>query len=302
MSEAKTKKRGTHPLTTNPQTASITYLVVQYLSTVGYPVGPREIASFHKLNPHSVRSRMSKMHARGLISRPSYGKYELTCRDELQASRGGIRAQNLVVVAEGVSVELPEGWVSWVDDPGVRGRAAEEVEISVELLTVRITFGAFRGKITYRVGVPLGLDPVGLVLVHYIVKREVEARGYQVPEEVWMVENVEGLEDFRGFRIEGMQGVTFWNLVGEMEKFYNRAGIRREVRLGSTKGVSLKEIRALMQEGVDMALVHRRMERIEQEMRRILEATKGSTRVAVETKRLNQALLDAFIRREDYRK
>ena len=38
-------------------------------------------------------------------------------------------------------------------------------------------------------------------------------------------QNIEFLEDFRGFRVEGLQGVTFWNVLGELEKYYNKPGI-----------------------------------------------------------------------------
>jgi len=222
---------------------------------------------------------MSKMHARGLITRPSYGRYELVPTYTLGVSRGGLRAQNLLVVAEGVPVR-------------------ESDEVYVELpgfLSLTVTFGVKRGRISYMVGVPLGLCPVGLVLVHHIVGGEVRARGYTVPEDAWVVRRVEIMEDFRGFRLEGMEAVTFENCVGELVKYYNKSGLRREAKSGSM-GIHLSQFRSLLDEGVDSSLLHRRMDQIEREMRKVLEATKGSTRVALETKRLNQAILDAYVR------
>lgn len=210
----------------------------------------------------------------------------------MQESRGGLRAQNLVVVAEGIPVKPSSRKLS-------RGEASEEFQRDFNLLSLRITFGAFRDKITYRVGVPLGLCPVGLELVHHMVVREVEAWGYKVPEEAWIVENIEFLEDFRGFRVEGLQGVTFWNILGEMEKYYNRPGIRREVRLSSTRGVGLNVIQGLIQDGVDVSLIHDRMDRLEREIENLTATQKGSNRIAIENKRVSQAILDHFIRDRD---
>jgi len=124
----------------------------------------------------------------------------------------------------------------------------------------------------------------------------VEARGYKVPEEAWVVENIEFLEDFRGFKIDGLQGVTFWNVLGEVEKYYNKSGIRREVRLPSTRGVSLNVIQGLIRDGVDASLFHHRLDRLDREMEKLTEAQKGSNRIALESKRVNQAILDHFIR------
>lgn len=283
------QQRGTLLL---PSTPDLSYFILQYISSKGYPISPSEIAGKFNLNPASVRSRMSRMVKKGLLSRPSYGLYELTCRDDLQESRGGLRAQNLVVVAEGIPVKPCTRKLR-------RGEASEEFQRDFNLLSLRITFGAFRGKITYRVGVPLGLCPVGLELVHYLVVREVEVRGYKVPEEAWIVENIEFLEDFRGFRVEGLQGVTFWNVLGEMEKYYNRPGIRREVRLSSTRGVGLNVIQGLIRDGVDVSLFHDRVDRLEREMENLIAAQKGSNRIAFENKLVNQALLDHFIRYRD---
>ncbi|MBA7604133.1 hypothetical protein ES703_11252 [subsurface metagenome] len=135
-------------------------------------------------------------------------------------------------------------------------------------------------------------------MVHGYVLREVKARGYTVPSEAWVVRRVEILEDFRGFKLEGMEAVTFENCLGEMVKYYNRSGLRREAKSGSM-GIHLSQFRALLDEGVDSSLLHRRMDQIEREMRRVLEATKGSTRVALETQRLNQSLLDAYVRSKE---
>ena len=273
--------------------APLAYLILQHLSIVGRCTGPKEIANSIDRNPGSVRSRLSKMVSQGLVSKPYYGKYELTSTHGLQVSRGGLRVQNLVVVASGVPVRQPSAARR---RELKRGEASYEVDVDLELLTIHITFGAFRGRISYRVGVPLGLDPVGLELVHRIVHDLVAAEGYTVPEEAWIVENVEFLEDFRGFRLEGMKSVTFWNMLGEMVKYYSRPALRREVRLPSTRGVHIAEIRTLWNEGVDAAQVHRRMDRVERELEGVKVAQKRSNENQGRIIRLGQALLDAFIR------
>lgn len=268
-----------------PPNAPLAYLILQYISTRGYSVTAREIASVHDLNPGSVRACLSKMYSKGLISRPSHGKYECVPGYPLGSHRGGLRAQNLQVAAEGVPV-----------------REHEVVRIEFSgYVSLTVTFGKKRGRITYLVGVPLGLCPVGMVLVHGIVTREVKARGYLVPSEAWVVKRVEILEDFRGFKLDGMQSVTFENCLGELVKYYNRAGLRRESKSGRM-GIQLRQFRALLDEGVDSSLLHRRMDQIEREMRNVLEATKGSNRIAVKTNQLNQALLDAYLRRENGRR
>ena len=134
--------RRMHSIAKKSQTAPLAYLVTQYLSTVGYPVTPKEIASFHNLNPGSVRSCLSKMYSKGLISRPSHGKYECDPTYPLGTHRGGLRAQNLLVVAEGVPV-----------------KESDQVRIEFSgYVSLTVTFGVKRGRISYLVGVPLGLE------------------------------------------------------------------------------------------------------------------------------------------------
>ena len=116
-------ERVSHLLPTKP---SMAYLIHQFISTIGYLIGPLEIAQKLKLNPDSVRSCLSKMVSKGLLSKPKYGLYTLSPTHGLGVSRGGVRAQNLVVVAEGVPV-----------------RVSDKTKVSfLDLVSVRITFGA----------------------------------------------------------------------------------------------------------------------------------------------------------------
>lgn len=269
------RRRVTHLL---PAKQGMAYLVHQYISTIGYPVRPLEISQKLNLNPDSVRSLLSKMVSKGLLSRPSYGFYALSPTHGLGVSRGGVRVQNLVVVAEGVPVLVSDGVVVGIRD----------------LVSVRVSFGVKRGRVSYHVGVPLGLDLVGLVLIHHVVLGEVSARGYCVPDEAWMVRNVEFLTDYGGFRLEGFEGCTFWGMVGELEKYYNRTGVRREVR-ASPVGVRLGELRALLEGGVDAAQVHRRLNLLEEELREVKGSVKGLARMTFRGVKLNEAILDAFI-------
>lgn len=254
----------------------LTYLITQHLSTIDYPVTPYEIASSLNLNHGSVRSRLSKMVGKGIISRPRRGFYRLNIGHGLMLSSGvvgGPRVQNLWVVAGGVGV-----------------LASDEVVLDAGVCRVTIVFGLQRGKISYRVAVPLGLDLIGLGLVHWIVVREVEGRGYVVPEDGWMVKNVEFLNDYNGFKLEGFESCTFSGMFGELEKYYNRSGVRREVR-AAPRGVRLSELRSLLGGGVDSSQMHRRLNDLEEGMRVLTEAVKGSNR-------LSQALLEAYLRRQ----
>lgn len=270
------RERETHLLPTKPDMA---YIVHQYISTIGYPVRPLEIAQKLNLNPDSVRSLLSRMVSKGLLSRPSYGFYALSPTHGLGVRQGGVRVQNLVVVAEGVPV-----------------LASDEVVVGImDLVSVRVSFGVKRGRVSYHVGVPLGLDIVGLVLIHHVVLGEVSVRGYCVPEEAWIVRNVEFLMDYSGFRLEGFEACTFWGLVGVLEKYYNRSGVRREVR-ASPVGVRVGELRALLEGGVDVAQVHRRLNVIDEELRGVKVSLKGLTRMTFDGVKLNEAILNAFLR------
>lgn len=199
----------------------------------------------------------------------------------------------MVVVADGIPVRASSRKLR-------RGEASEEYMLGLSLISLRITFGVKRDKITYRVGVPLGLCPVGLELVHHIAVREVEARGYKVPEEAWVVKEIEFLEDFRGFRLNGLEGVTFWNVLGEMEKIYNKPGIRHEFRTFSTTNIGFNLIRSLLREGTDASLTHRRIDSMERKLDKYTETQKGANRLMIDHFRkqenATQALLDAFIR------
>lgn len=109
-----------------------------------------------------------------------------------------------------------------------------------------------------------------------------------------MVVNIEVLQDFRGFKLEGMQSATFEDVMGELVKYYNKPGLRREAK--TPTNVALMTLRSLIEEGIDSALIHRRMAQISMKVNGLTRAVKGGNRVVVETKRIYQAILDKFIR------
>lgn len=254
------------------------YRILQFLSGVGYPVGAYEIAQNLGISSGSVRARLSELQDKGLISRLCYGKYLITPTYGVGVHPGSQRVQNLLVVAAGVPV-----------------RESDQVSLAFwDLVSLTVTFGVKRGKISYRVGAPVGLDPSSLALVHHIVLREVEARGYRVGPEAWAVRNVEFLSDYSGFRLEGLESVTILGLVGELEKYYNKPRVRHEKRASPRSGVGLQALRALMSEGADVGGLHRRLERVENELRKNTEANKGLTRQVYESRRISQALFDRY--------
>ena len=248
--------RVTHLGATN---TSLTYLIVQHLSTVGYPVGPYEIASSLGLNPSSVRSRLSKMLSKGQVSKPHYGKYQLTPTYGLGLSRGVPRFQNVLVVCEGV-VGVVSDRVVLVDD---------------DLCRVSVVFGGKRGRVSYRVGAPCGIDMVGLSVIHGMVEGEARGRGLVLGD--WIVKNIEQLEDYSGFRLEGLEAVTYDNLHGEMVKYYNKPGIRREAR--SSQPIPLHAFRRVFEEGLDVATVHRRLNALEHKFVSLEASMKGGIRI-----------------------
>ena len=199
------------------------------------------------------------MVSKGQISRLHRGKYELKIRHGVKSSPP--RIQNLVVVASGVPVSES---------------AKDRFECSHCRITV--SYGVQRGKITYRVSVPLGLDVVGLSVVHGVVCGLVEDRGYSVPEEVWMVRNLECLNDFSGFRLEGLTSASFVGVSGELEKYYNREGVRREIR-ASPRDISLTEMRTLLTCGVDSSSLHREHNDFFKIVDSLGDAVKGQSRL-----------------------
>lgn len=239
-------------------------------------MGPQEIAQFLEMNENTVRARLAGLLRKGLISRPYYGKYVITPIHGAGVISGGPRAQNVVMQ--------------------VKTRVLESDEVHLELgghLSLQIWFGMKRQQITYRIGVPFGVDLLGLVLVHHIVDRELRARGYEIPpDEAWLLRDCEFFTDYNGFKLEGLQAATFTGMKGQLEKYYMKGSIRREVRTGDLKGVRLPELRALLEGGVDAAQTHRRLDLLEQKVGELTDAIKGGNRLV-------QGVITNYFRRED---
>lgn len=250
------------------------YCILQHLSDIGYPVGPSEIASSLDINPNTVRARLSGLLGKGLISRPSWGKYVIKIRHPLNLIGGGPRAQNVIVQVD------------------AQVRESDEVRLKLDrFLSLQIWWGLQRQRITYRVGVPYGLDVLGLVLVHHIVEREMKARGYDAPPwDAWLLVDCEFFTDYNGFKLEGLQSATFTGMLGQLEKYYTKPAVRREVRMGKTKGVRLTELRTLLEGGVDAAQTHRRLDVLEVRVEELTDAIKGGNRMVQAT--LQKALRD----------
>ena len=175
------------------------------------------------------------------------------------------RFQNISVVAEGV--------------PDV---VSDSLVFDSKHSKVTVTFGAKRKRITYQVGAPYGVDLIHFCFIHAFVEREVHRRGLHPSE--WLIKKIETMNDFSGFRLEGLQCLTFTNFAGEMEKYYNKTGIRREVR--TSQPISVQAFMRLIKEGLDVATVHRRFNDLEYKLASLEESVKGG----------NRALLDAVFK------
>lgn len=204
------------------------YRIMQYLSMIDRPQSPAEIASFLKIKPSVVRARLSDLRKRALVSRPYHGAY--LCDPTYGVGRHRPRVQNLRVSARGVRVRVHAEVVHVVGD-----------------LRLRMVFGTKRGIVSYSVAAPVGLDMYGVRLIHFIAVGEAEARGYV--DLNWEFTVSEFLTDHGGLRLEGLQCVTLDDLCGQLEKYYYRPGLRREVRATSRR-MSMTELSTLLDGGM----------------------------------------------------
>ena len=272
--------RDSHLLYTNDDKTHLREQILGFLESVDYPVSPRFVSSSLGINPDSTRKVLSKLHVEGLVERPYYGKYNLKPTYGVGV-RIAPRVQNLRVSALGVV-----------------GVVSDCVVLECDLCRVGLTFGGKRGKVSYVVGAGLGLDPVGLSVVHGWVVGEVERRGLVVPRGDWMVRSAEFLRDYAGLRLEGVDCVTFTDLLGNLEKFYNRRGVRNEVRT-RLRDVSLGELFDLLGRELVSTSLGPRLDAIERGLGGVTEALKFTNRSVDKMGRNVQTILEDYFRRLD---
>ena len=236
--------------------------ILHYLDVIDRPQTPQEIAQNLKLNPNTVRARLSELRKTGKVFRKFEHHYVITPTYGV-GSKSPPRVQNLRVTARGVDVVRSETVVREL--PGVDVLVQDE-------LRIRITFGKKRGIISYTVRAPMGLDLYGLRLVHELVEMETWLRGYMDLD--WRAVNFEFLWDDQSVRLEGVQAVTFDDLTGTMEKYYNKGlGMRRELR-GSSPA-RIQDLEALIQGGITSHQALQGLNVLRGEVQHLTEAMKG---------------------------
>lgn len=241
---------------------SIKHRILNYLEVVGRPQYPREIAQNTKINPNTVRARLSELRKRGDIHHTAPGQYTIDPTYGVGAAAPP-RVQNLRVTARGVPVTRTEAVVREL--PGLEG-------LPDDVLRIRITFGMKRGVISYTVKAPRGLDLYGLRLVHELVEMEAWLRGHVDLD--WRAVNFEFLWDERSIHLEGVQAVTFNDLMGTMEKYYNKGlGVRRELR--GSKPARVQDLEALIQGGITSHQAMQGMAILRGEVQHLTEAVKA---------------------------
>lgn len=277
------KKRSDQDPYTYFEKPNSSYLIIQYLSNIDRPVGAPEIASSLKMMPHSVRARLSELRKEGIVFKPYYGKYSITPRYGLEMIGRLPRVQNLRGSADS---SIP---VVVHDDVVV---VAGDVQISV-------TFGMKRNRVSFVVRAPLGLDLYGLDLVLFTIERICQDRGFMGLQ--WYVTNWEILNDVGGLRLDGVEAITFRDFRGSFEKFYNRSGLRREIRGSRHRKMSMAQLQAFMEGGLARFDVVRALEDIVREIEGVKEAQKGTNRFINNMAQLNQAILETLTRMHETR-
>lgn len=241
---------------------SIARKILHYLSVVDRPQTPLEIAQNLKLKPNMVRARLSELRKKGMVLRPFTHHY-LCDPTYGVGSKSPPRVQNLVISARNIPVTRHEVIVRDLPGPGAQGDDG---------LRIRLTFGKKRGLIHYKVKAPMGLDFYGLRLVHEIVSMETWLRGYEDLD--WRAVNFEFLWDDQSVRLEGVQAVTFSDLAGTLEKYYNKGlGHRRELRGG--RGARVQDLEALIQGGITSQQALQGLNVLRGEVQHLTEAVKG---------------------------
>jgi len=241
---------------------SMTRKILHYLEVIDRPQTPREIAQNLKLNPNTVRARLSELRKTGKVLKEFEHHYVITPTYGV-GGKSPPRVQNLRVSVRGVPVTRSETVVRDLTGPGV---------VDVDTLRIRITFGKKRGIISYTVKAPMGLDLYGLRLVHELVSMETWLRGYEDLD--WRAVNFEFLWDDQSIRLEGVQAVTFDDLTGTLEKYYNKGlGHRRELR--GSGGARIQDLEALIQGGITTHQTLQGLNVLRGEVQNLTNAMKG---------------------------
>jgi len=265
---------------------SIEDQIIEIIKSVDRPLSPKEIANKGRINHNSVRSTLSKLMKSGKVQRAYYGAYKISPIYGVGRSEP-VKLQNLLFVCEGVVVDKSHAGFVWDYKFGV-GKG--EFRLGLML-------GSKRGKITWTVKAPLGLDLYGFRLCIKIIQDKLETLGYVIPDfnRRFIAKNSEYLRDTFNVRIEGAKIITLQALDGTLEKYYNKSyGIRHETR--SSQPTSIDNIFALVSGGLPFSQLIQGVGVVHNDIMALTEALKFSNRRQEKSELKIDALFDLFTR------
>ena len=275
--------------------------IIEILKTEDRTFSPSEIAKKGHLNPNTTRSRISLMLKQGKIRRLYYGAYQLTPTYGVGEVRP-VRVQNLAVIAEDVNLahlgegilraagyvfRYKEGWVYSFEF----GRDFESK------FRLRVQLGLKRGKVTWTVKAPWGLEIYGFRLCKKVVEDNLARLGVVFVDfdRSFMVNRSEFLNDYVGVDISGFKSVTVYDFEGQLEKIYEKAyGIRREVRV--SRPMPIENVLALVSGGLSHSQVISGVGLVHQDIGLLVDAVKGQNRMISNLTRVVSALTDSHIK------
>ena len=237
-----------------------TLIILKFLSKVEHPVTPSVISQKTGIKVNIVRARLGEMMRSGKIIRPFRGHY--VCDSRYGVGRPPPKVQNLQI----------QGKTSIREEHKGEPSKGHWERIDLGDLSINIQFGYKRKQITYYIGASRGLDLYGYRLAHTLVVERLASMGYEAHD--WVVIRCEFLFDYEGVLLEGVKSVTWSDLEGTLEKYYNKPeGMRREIR--ATKPTSVRDLEALIMGGITTNMVLQRLDVLSTEHSKLTDAVKG---------------------------
>ena len=234
--------------------------ILRFLRKVDHPVTPLEISQKIEIKSNIVRARLCDLVKNGKVKRVFRGHY--TCAPGYGVGRPPFKVQNLQIqgksrIREEHKGEPAKGYMECIDCGD---------------LSIKIQFGYKRQRITYYVGASRGLDLYGYRLAHTLVIERLARMGYEAHD--WVVIRCELLFDYEDVLLEGVKSVTWSDLEGNLEKYYNKPeGMRREVR--ATKPTSVRDLEALIMGGIAANTVLQSLHVLSTDISGLTDAVKG---------------------------
>ena len=234
--------------------------ILRVLGKVDHPVTPSEISKNTGIAANIVRARLSELRKSGKVIRAFRGHY--ACVSGYGVERPPPKVQNLQIQGKTPIREEHKGEPS---------KGHWEI-IDCGDLSIRIQFGYKRKQITYYIGASRGLDLYGYRLAHTLVVERLARMGYEAHD--WVVIRCELLFDYESVLLEGVKSVTWSDLEGTLEKYYNKPeGMRREIR--ATKPTSVRDLEALIMGGITTNMVLQYLHVLSTDISELTDAVKG---------------------------